>query len=367
MNFQLLDWVPEGSEFLSKWQITQDFIFNQTNPYEPQIDYVFKSPFPALFIYFPFALIEEADLAQAAWTTTIQLASLIFTYLCLRNTSWQTGRWQTGLLLIFAILWYPAVSTFMRGSTVSILGGFLLAAIFALQKDQDELAGVFLAFSALELRVALFSLLIILIWLISHRKWLSFFWAGVVFLFKSGIGLIFLPSWPVDFFWATLRHTNFQFGEVIIDTTTRWWPGIGEQVGWAFIMVMATLLLIEWWLVFGKSAKRLTWTLALTGIIAIWIGLETNLDHVYLTLFSLIIIFAAWNRRWGRSGLIFSWIAISILLPGLWWAASFFQAREIADPLNPIIMIGYPLLALLGLYWVRWWYLRPDYLVLNES
>jgi hypothetical protein len=255
----------------------------------------------------------------------------------------------------------------MRGSAVSILGVFLLAAVLVLQNDQDELAGVFLAFSALELRITWLSLILLLIWLGSQRKWLSYFWAVVVFIFSSGIGLILLPSWPVDFFWAALKYIDFIFGQVIIETTTRWWPGIGIQVGWGFVILMVLLLLFEWWLVFGKSARRLTWTLALTGIISIWIGFDTNIDHVYLTLFALMIIFAAWQRRWGRSGLFFSWLAVFIVLPGLWWAAVFFDSRDIGAASNPILMIGYPLLVLVGLYWVRWWYLSPDYLVLNES
>lgn len=367
INLQWIAFFPQESEFFYNWQITRGFIFDHTNPYLPDNGYIFTSPFPVLVLYFPFALIENNEIAQAIWITVLQLAIAIFTYQSIRNASWKINLWQMSAILAFALLWFPAASIYIRGSEAAILAVFFSTTLIAIHKDRDELAGVFLTLSALQLRFTFLSVLLVLLWIASQRRWLSIFWAAITLIFTSGIGMIFLPSWPIDFFWATLRQVDFSLGRTIIETTTRWWPGIGMQVGWGIVILSTLILVIEWWLVWGKNTKRLTWTLALTWVIAIWIGFETDIDQVFLLLFPIIIIFAAWDRRWGRSGLVFSWIIMALLLPSLWWSFVSFGQRNISEASNPILMIGFPLLVFIGLYWVRWWYLRPEYLNLSEG
>jgi hypothetical protein len=366
-NLQWIENLPQESEFLDNWQITRGLIFQRANPYEPVDGYTFTSPFPVLIFYFPFALIENYELARALWITALQIITVVFAYLGLRNSSWEVNRWLAGGIFVFALLWFPAVSSFIRGSDAALMAAFFAAALLSIQKGRDEVAGVLLALSALQVHLTLLGVMLVLLWIASQRRWPFLFWAGVTFLVTSGIGMIFLPSWPVDFFWSTLRYVDFRIGQTILETATRWWPGIGLQIGWGIIILSALLLIVEWWLAWGKNERRLTWALALTWVVAIWIGFETNLDQVFLLLFPLIVIFAAWNRRWGKSGLAFTLGILALLLPGLWWAFGFFGRRGLGEASNPILMSAFPLLVLLGLYWIRWWYLRPEYLNLNES
>ena len=365
-NLQWVDHLPRESDFLYQWQITRGLIFNRTNPYQPITGYTFKAPFPILVFYFPFALIENYEFARALWITALQITTVVFAYLCIRNTAWIRSLWLASVLFLFALLWFPAVSIYVNGSAAPLMAMFFAAALLAIQKGQDEVAGVFLALSALELRLTLLAVVLLLLWIAAHRRWITYFWAAVTFLFTNIIGMIFLPSWPVDFARATYQLTDFRIGQAIIATTTRWWPGIGTQIGWGIVIIAAVLLIVEWWLVWGKSDKRLTWTLALTWVLTIWVGFETNIDQVFLLIFALIVIFAAWNRRWGKLGSAFTLAAMLLLLPGLWWAAIFFAKRGIAETSNPIFMMAFPLLIIIALYWIRWWYLRPEYLNLSE-
>ena len=134
------------------------------------------------------------------------------------------------------------------------------------------------------------------------------------------------------------------------------------QIGWGFIILAVIILIIEWWLVWRKSFQRQVWVVALTIILSIWIGIETNIDHVFLLMLPLIVILGAWNRRWGRTGQFFAIFVTGLLLPGLWWAFITFARQDIPGDSNPILMIGLPLLTIIGIYWVRWWFLRPSYL-----
>ena len=244
---------------------------------------------------------------------------------------------------------------------------FFAAALLAIQNEQDEIAGILLAFSALQPRVTIIGIALLLIWAGSQRKWLLFFWGGVIFLIVSAVGMVFLPSWPLDFLRAIYQNVDISIGKTIIETTTRWWPGVGLQIGWGIIILASTALLVEWWLALGKQPKQLLWTTAFTWVIAIWIGVETNIDNVVFLLLSLTVIFSAWSRRWGKSGQIFNFGMMALLFPGLWWAYIFYLQNGINENLNPILMIGFPLMVLVGLYWVRWWFLQAEYLNLDEA
>ena len=366
-NLQFVEYLPPESEFQAKWETTRALIFNGENPYHSPSGELFTSPLPVVLFYTPFALLGNYEIARAAWMTALQVATVVFAYLCIRIISWQINRWLAGLFFVFALLWFPAISGYIRGSEAAIVAALFTAALFALQKENDEVAGILLALAALQPRVMLIGIILVFLWAGSRQRWTLHFWAGVTFVLISGIGMIFVPSWPLDFFWTILRNVDFNIGHLVIDTTTRWWPGVGEQIGWGIVILAFIILIIEWWLVWGKSNSRLIWTIALSCILAIWIGFGINLDHIFLLLISLAVIFMAWNRRWGRRGQIFTATIMVLLLPGLWWAFIFFEQRGISGEMNPVLMIGFPFIVLVGLYWVRWWFLRPEYLYLNDN
>jgi hypothetical protein len=299
--------------------------------------------------------------------TTLQVMVVLCAFLCIRVTSWQIRNWMAGVFLFLALLWYPAISIYVRGSETAIIAALFTGALFAIKNKNDEIAGVLLAFAALQPRVTLFGIFLLLLWASSQRRWLMYFWAGITLLFTTSIGMIFIPSWPIDFFWSVLRNVDFSIGQVIIGTTTRWWPGVGQQIGWGVVILVSIILILEWWLLWGKNGRRLVWTLALTLIIAIWIGFEISIDHLFMLILSIAVIFSAWDRRWGKSGNIFTLLSVIAILPGLWWAAAYFEPQGIPEVMNPILMLGFPLIVLLGLYWVRWWFHRPEYLSISEQ
>jgi hypothetical protein len=361
-NFQLVKRLPQESEFQTIWEFTRALIFRGENPYLNTIGDPFTAPLPVVIFYTPFALIENFQIARAAWITLSQISAAVFAILCFRVTSWQIKHGLAVILIIFAFLWFPAFSAYVRGSQIALIAVLLGSSLLALKSQNDELSGILLAFAALQPRVTFLSIFLVLLWAGSQRRWKIHFWTAVIILFLSGIGMIFFPSWLVDFFWSTLRNINFSPGNAILETTTRWWPGVGLQIGWGMIIIAVLILIIEWWLVWGKSFQRQVWVLALTLILSTWIGIETNMDHVFMLILPLMIILMAWNRRWGRVGPFFIIFVAVLLLPGLWSAFITYARQGIPGDSNPILMIGFPLLTLIGIYWVRWWFLRPSYL-----
>ena len=353
-NLQWTAYLPGESVFLHRWEITRSLIFEQTNPYGPVNGYQFTAPLPVLAIYFPFALVKDPALARALWVTLSQIAVLIFAALGIRSTSWKINRWATGALLLFAVLWFPAASIYLRGSEAALMAALFGGGLLLLQREQDEIAGVLITLSALQWTLTWPGVLLILLWMASRRRWTFYFWSAVTFLGTSLLGMIFVPSWPVDFFWATLRYVDFHIGRAVLDITTGWWPGIGRQIGWGIVLFGGIILMVEWYLAWGRDSRHLTWTVALTWVLALWIGIEVSMDNVFLLLAALIVTFSTWSMRWGRAGLAVSFGVAALLLTVPWW-----RALAPGTPL-PLLTLGLPLLALIGLYWVRWWFLRAD-------
>jgi hypothetical protein len=359
---QLVNFLPHGSDFQYFWEITRDFIFTGQNPYTNPTHPPFTYPLPVILIYSPFALIENEQIARAIWITFLQVTTAIFAILSIRIPAWLINRWWSVGFIIFAILWFPSMSVYIQGSHTALIAVFLGGSLLAIKNQNDEIAGLLLGLAFLQPRVTFLIVILILLWGISTKRWMVHFWLVVTFIFLSGVGLIFTPSWLTDFFWSTLRNVDLSPGFVILNTTFGWWPGVGNQVGWGFLIISLIILLVEWWLVWGKGSKRLIWVVSLTILLTIWIGIRINIDHIYMLLFSLSVIFSAWDRRWGRSGKIFFILGIALLLPSLWSAFLLYAQRGIPGHQNPILMIGFPFLILIGLYWVRWWFNQPAYL-----
>jgi len=353
-NWQWVSCLFPKNEFLYRWEITRSLIFGQANPYDTLEPRRFTAPLPILTLYFPFALIQNYHLALTLWVTFSQVAALIFASLGIRSTGWQINRWAAGAMSLLAVFWFPAMIIYAQGSEAILMAAFFGGGLLLLQRKQDEIAGVLITLSALQWYLTWPGVLFVLLWAASRRRWRFYFWGAATFLGTSLLGMIFIPSWPVDFFWAALRYTDFQIGQAVLNITTGWWPGIGRQIGWGIVLFGGIILMAEWYLAWGRDSRHLAWTAALTWVLALWIGIEVSIQNAFLLLAALLIIFTTWVARWGRAGLAVSFGTAALLLVVPWWRAS-----APGTPL-PLLTLGFPLLAMIGLYWVRWWFLRAE-------
>jgi hypothetical protein len=123
--------------------------------------------------------------------------------------------------------------------------------------------------------------------------------------------------------------------------------------------VTAVILLIEWVLAWGKEYDWFLWTACLTLTISQWIGIQTDPGNFIVLLFPLVLFFVNLENRWGKIANIFSVLIMIGLLIGLW--ALFLATVQFGDqPVqHPIMFFPLPFVVLCGLYWVRWWAIRP--------
>jgi hypothetical protein len=74
----------------------------------------------------------------------------------------------------------------------------------------------------------------------------------------------------------------------------------------------------------------------------------------------LILFLSILDERWSRPG---RWGVAAILLLviflGLWMITASLYLNGDSAALKYVLVLGFPVLLVIGLYWMRWWAVRP--------
>jgi hypothetical protein len=143
-------------------------------------------------------------------------------------------------------------------------------------------------------------------------------------------------------------------------------PGIGSRLGWGFTILLSLVLALEWWSSRGKETRWFLWTAGLTLTLAPWIGIPSDPGNFVLLIIPSLLVFARLDEHWGRRIIPLTVMGMLSVLVGFW---AFFWGH-IQDGIlarqYPFLFVPYPLITLIGLYWVRWWAVRPRKLMISE-
>jgi hypothetical protein len=145
-----------------------------------------------------------------------------------------------------------------------------------------------------------------------------------------------------------------------------WMPGVGVRLGYALTVIIIATLVFEWRQAWGKEFRWLLWASGLTLAATQLVGIPTATENYMIMFPALLMVFAAWDeqwRSWGRLLIFFSYV---LLFFGVWWL--FLATLERGEqPIQGLILFfPLPAFLLIGLYWVRWWVLRPEQPLLDR-
>ena len=94
-------------------------------------------------------------------------------------------------------------------------------------------------------------------------------------------------------------------------------------------------------------------TIVVTNLVAY----RTATTNFMMMLPALFLIFALWEARWRIGGRIAVWVSLIVLGFGSW---ALFLATVRGNEEQAIMYLPFPIFCLLGLWWVRWWAIRPQ-------
>lgn len=383
VNYRLASQGVGGEDFIVYWIAIRSLVTQGTSPYSEQVSRQvlatvsidsysrsgmvpqFTFPLYAGIIIFPFALINNFVWAQTLWMTAQEIALAILILLAVKLAGVRPGRVVFTVLVCCTVFSFHGWVPLLRGNMAIWIALIIPLALAALQAERMELAGSLLAFAMIQPNISILFVIFVLIWAYSKKKPLLFFWFLGSTISLSVIGLFLVPNWLLQYIRILWQQSMFFPPGTPGEAFSLWYKGIGSRLGWAVTGLLALILVIECWLAMRKEYRWFYWTASLMLVISSLIGIPTSpLNFVVLTT-PLVLCVVTWDARWKYIG---RWIAIISMLALFIWEWSLFFGDQVAPSVLGYLNLLFPLplIALIGLYWVRWWATRQRRMLIEE-
>ncbi|MBI9052015.1 MAG: DUF2029 domain-containing protein [Anaerolineaceae bacterium] len=391
-NLKLMDVVSGGEMFFANWVGARTFLVNGFSPYTQESLYQIQQqnalsgfnfsfdgwhsaePLYGLLIYFPFLLIKSFTHAFAAWLAFNEILLFFTFWLLYRVVEWKGSRIIFVFAAITIIFWKSIIDVLISGSNAILILFALIAVLYTLKFNMDELAGVLLAIVSIKIHLLWLPIIFILVYTAIQGKRKTSIWFLASILLISVSLMLLDPGWIKGYFVSLLtvilgnadsvvnassftQLFNDQYFSYFSKGLGTIFLSFGVRLGNVFSILIAILMIIEWFSIQKRDFKGVLWLFSLTMIISTWIGVndKSALFIFYLPVFilSLSLIY----DRWQEKGYLIYWILPLLILVINWMVFS--------TGMNAIMLVFgfYPLLFFVILYWIRWWALSRNYLV----
>ena len=375
LNLYLARLLPAGEWLFLRWSGSRAFLFEQVEPYSRAIAervqqlvyerialaseyrYVLNDPFYILLFYTPLALFPKFEIARGVWMLVTE-AALVFTVIfSIRLSEWEPPRLLYILLIGFGLFSFFSLNALITASPSILLTFLYLGALLALRSSSDELAGALLFLAAYQWEVGALFFLVILIFVISNRRWQVLMGFGMSLIVMLIVSFLTHPAWGLPYIRAVISNVNQGVNLNLNHIISAWFPI--QQIPIARIISIVLIAIVFLESVGGVQAhfRRVFWTASLALAATPLIGLAIFLSNYVVLIPAIILVLAMIWDRWASLRAVR--IAI-ILIPFL--AVPFYlylQTVIIYAPLyTDLLNVLPPVATILVLYWMRWWAVR---------
>jgi hypothetical protein len=372
-NIGLSRLVPGGGGFFVMWQGARAFLFERTEPYSGSVatlaqelaygrfakpgenPYVLSLPFFLLPVYFPLALLSDPALARGLWMSIAQAGLLAAAFFSLRLIEWQPRRFFLFLYALLAVFNFYSVIALLEGAPSVLLTLLFVGVLLALQGEQDELAGALLVFGLFQWAVSFLFLLLVFWRVFSEKRWRVLAGFGMSLTVLLVISFLAYPGWMVPFLTASLLIVRSGFGIVPAAIFVHLFPVYGDRIAQGVTILAILMLGVEWAATRDSDFRRFVWAACLTLAAAPLIGFRTDMSNLVVMFPGLALIFAAITDRWRYWVTVLLWLIVFAIPWSLFARGVLFRDQFSRD----LLFLFFPLFSLIGLYWTRWWFVRP--------
>jgi hypothetical protein len=376
-NSRLAGYLPQGGEFSLLRTAGRAFLFDRIEPYSGTIPslvqeqvygraagfgediYILDIPFHLLIFFFPLALFPDAPMAQTFWMALSEIAVAVFIYFSFRLIDRRISPLFIALIAIAGFSSYYALRSFFEGSPVLLLGLVYVALLLSLRADYDELSGALMTLAAFQWEIGGLFLLFVVIWVIWERRWRVFAGAGMLAFVLFALSFFWYPGWILPFLRAAWNSLRVGFGFSTHELLEQSWPQYGGTLAWVLTAILIFLIGYEWRAARGKHFSHYTWVACLTLGATPLLGHHVEMDHLFPLTLPIILVIIILRERWKKLG-----DGIAILLLGFYfglpWLVSVRGLPEgVALNKDEFLFLFWPVFTVVGLYWMRWWMVRP--------
>lgn len=374
--------LPGGGGFFAIWASAREFLFHNGDPYGPVAavraqalvhggatastanPYRLDLPFFLLPLYFPFGLIADPNLARAVWATLSQMALVAAAFIGMRLVDWRPPPAWLLALPLAALLSYPAVSALVDGTPSPMLLLLYMGILRALQTEKDELAGFLAVLALFKWEVGLPLFIILAARVLQERRWRVLAGFGMAFTILIIVAFIIYPGWLMPFLVGTVAMLRSGFG---VSTRSAFLMLVPDAVPNAVLALTAFslgLLVVEMLAARTSGPQHFAWFACLALAATPLLGFRSEIANLITLLPGLTLIAAGGSHR-RPYGLLISCFLFALLAGAPWLLVSANAAVSLARA-EALIFVLLPLICLFGMYWTRWWYLRPPRTWMDE-
>ena len=215
------------------------------------------------------------------------------TILMMRVCNLQFAGRMLVITLIWAVIGYPQARAVLLGQMVILVFLAVGLSLLALQRESDFWAGVALAIATIKPQVV-FLLVLWLLWTTAWKKRWRFWWGfGIAMVMMMALGLLLVPSWPIDFAHHVLNYDNVTISPYHSLTwmIVQHILGLGSAVEIGLTALFALYLFSEWWRFRRAPVEATLWITGLTLNLTFFIAVQIATTAYILLLLPIFQLF----------------------------------------------------------------------------
>ncbi len=376
-NYYLTNFLPDGGEFYLLRTSGRSFLFDHIEPYSANVPervqeqvyghpavkgedlYILDIPFHLLILYFPLAVFPDVSMTRAFWMAFVELALLGSIYLNFRLVDRRIPYFFIILISLASFASFYAYSSFLEGSPTLLLGFAYVGILLSLRAGLDEVAGALMAFSAFQWEIGGLFLLFVVLWVFWEKRWRVFAGAGMLAFVLLAFSFLLYPGWFMPFLRASWNSFRVGFGYSIHDILIQLWPQFGSLFGWTLTATLIVTLGYEWRATRGASFNRFIWVACFTLAAAPLLGYPVEMDQLVLLTLPIMLIIVFSRERWLKLGNGIAFLVLLFFFGVPWLLFIRGVPQGFGLQADEFLFLFWPVFAVIGLYWVRWWVIRP--------
>jgi len=337
-NYAFAKATGTGADFLIRWLPIRLLLFEGfENPYSPDVSLqiqnfmygrprvegemvgLFAYPYYIIGFIFPFALIQDFDLALAFWMTFLQISHLLIIYLSCRILNFQPKRFMLLLLLVLSLASSRFLQPIVEGNPSSLVGLFIACCLYFLWKRKDVLSGIFLAFSTIKPQMVIVFFILVWLWSFSVKRWKVIFSSGIGVVILMGISFLIYPAWFSEFLNQILFYPSVASPNTPATILSQWMPTGAPYVGAVLSILSGVLILWYWYKAYGKEFNHLFWASCITFALLPFTGMVFGNRNLVASLPAIVLILSIWLKQYGDKvkiiqAVLLIWIGVSWLV-----------------------------------------------------
>ena len=376
-NYYLANTLPDGGEFYLLRIGGRSFLLDRIEPYSASVPesvqkqvygrpaaagedvYILDIPFHLLIIFFPLGLFPGAFMARAFWMALSEIALAVFIYFSFRVSDRKIPYIFIALLAIASFASFYAYRSFLEGSPTILLGLAYVGILLSLRAGHDELAGALIVLSAFQWEMGGPFLLFLFFWVVWEKRWRVFTGAGMLAFILLAVSFFLYPGWVLPFLRAAWNSFRASIGYSLHAILGQLWPQFGSTLGWVLTAILIVTLGSEWRAARGANFNRFIWAVCLTLAATPLLGYRVEMDQLVPLTMPIMMIVLISRERWRKlgNGIAFLLLVFFFGLPWLFFTRG--VPPEIRLQNDELLFLFWPVFTVIGLYWVRWWMIRP--------